>query len=314
MDSPTRRIAPKSTLIDIRHLDTTEVIAACVLESNGQLALLDPGPTSCLNHLTRGLDSLGIGVSDLDMILLTHIHLDHAGATGTLFRQNPSLQVYVHERGAPHLIDPSRLLKSARRVFSHDFERMWGDFEAVPSDHITSLEGGETVSLGGRKLNVLYTPGHASHHVSYLDESIGVAFIGDTAGIRISNRDCILPVTPPPDIDLEKWTASIEKIREWQPELLFLTHFGAASPVNEHFDSLIEAFRIWRDRVQRQLAGPGSDEEHATEFGRRLHDDVVTRLGELRAIPYEITTASKMSWYGLARYLRKRAEGTEQRQ
>ena len=308
MDSLTKPIAPGSTLIDLQHLSTHEAIATCVLESNGQLALLDPGPTACLHNLTQGLDSLGIAVSDLDIILLTHIHLDHAGATGTLFKQNPSLQVYVHERGTSHMIDPSRLIKSAARVFGDKFDRLWGDFESVPADHITSLHGGETISIGSRKLNVIYPPGHASHHVSYLDDSIGVAFVGDTAGIRISNRNCILPVTPPPDIDLEKWMVSIEKIREWQPELLFLTHFGIASPVNDHFESLIEAFQVWSKRVERQLAGPGSDEEHAIAFARRLRDEVATQLGESDAIRYEMSTASKMSWYGLARYLRKKSE------
>ena len=241
------------------------------------------------------------------MILLTHIHLDHAGATGTLVRKNPSLQVVVHERGTPHLVDPSRLIKSATRVFGPAMERMWGDFESVPSDRITSLQGGETITLGKRQLSVAYTPGHATHHVSYFDKSTGVAFVGDMGGIRMSNRPCIVPVTPPPEINLQEWVSTTEKIREWQPELLFLTHFGSASPVDEHLDLLIAELQVWRDRVQEQLAGPGSDEEHAQEFARRLREDVVGRIGESEAHRYEIATASKMSWYGLARYLRKMA-------
>ena len=299
-------IAPQTTLIDVKHLATTEVIASALLESEKGLALIDPGPTSCLGNLEAGLGALGLSVSDLDMILLTHIHLDHAGATGTLVRKNPSLQVVVHERGTPHLVDPSRLIKSATRVFGSEMERMWGNFEPVPSDRITSLQGGETVTLGNRKLKVVYTPGHASHHVSYFDESTGVAFVGDMGGIRMSNRACILPVTPPPEVNLEEWISSTEKIRKWQPELLFLTHFGAAFPVDEHLDSLITEFQVWSDRVQQQLAGPGTDEEHAEEFGRRLREDVVARLGESEALRYEIATASKMSWYGLARYLQKK--------
>ena len=254
----TQEIAPQTTLIDVKHLDTPEVIASALLESQGELALIDPGPTSRLGNLEAGLDALGLSVSDLTMILLTHIHLDHAGATGTLVRKNPSLQVVVHERGTPHLVDPSRLIKSATRVFGSEMERMWGNFESVPSDRITSLQGGETVLLGNRRLEVVYTPGHASHHVSYFDESTGVAFVGDIGGIRMSNRACVLPVTPPPEVNLEEWMSSIEKIREWQPELLFLTHFGAAYPVDEHFDLLITEFQVWSDRVQKQLAGPGT--------------------------------------------------------
>ncbi len=301
----TLEIAPQTTLIDVKHLDT-EVIASALLESDGGLGLIDPGPTSCLGNLEAGLNALGLSVGDLTMILLTHIHLDHAGATGTLVRKNPSLQVVVHERGTPHLVDPSRLIKSATRVFGAQMERMWGDFESVPPDRITSLQGGETIRLGKRRLSVAYTPGHASHHVSYFDKSTGVAFVGDMGGIRMSNRPCVLPVTPPPEIDLEKWMSSIEKIREWHPGLLFLTHFGAAYPVEEHFDLLITEFQVWNDRVREQLAGPGTDEDHAQEFGRRLREDVVTRLGESEAFRYEVTTASKMSWYGLARYLRKK--------
>ncbi len=309
MEPVTKKIAPQTTLIDVNHLDTPEIIASALLESQGELALIDPGPTSRLGNLEEGLASLGLSVSDLTMIVLTHIHLDHAGATGTLVRMNPSLQVVVHERGTPHLVDPSRLMKSATRVFGSEMERIWGNFESVPSDRITSLQGGETVSLGNRKLEVVYTPGHASHHVSYFDKSTGVAFVGDMGGIRMSNRACVLPVTPPPEIDVEKWMSSIEKIREWQPELLFLTHFGAAHPVDEHFDLLITEFQVWNNRVREQLAASGTDEEHAQEFGRRLREDVVARLGESEAFPYEVTTASKMSWYGLARYLRKKAGG-----
>jgi len=186
-------------------------------------------------------------------------------------------------------------------------ERMWGDFESVPAERITSLRGGETITLGQRRLSVAYTPGHACHHVSYFDEATGVAFVGDMGGIRMSNRPCILPVTPPPEINLEEWVSTTETIRGWHPELLFLTHFGAASPVDEHLDLLIAELDVWRDRVEKQLAGPGTDEEHAAEFGRRLREDVVNRLGASEALRYEIATASQMSWYGLARYLRKKS-------
>ena len=199
-------------------------------------------------------------------------------------------------------------MKSARRVFGSEMDEMWGDFEPVPADRITSLQGGETVFVGRRGLEVAYTPGHASHHVCYFDESIGTAFVGDMGGIRMSNRPCVLPVTPPPEINVEQWLSTIDTIRAWNPGQLFLTHFGLAYPVPEHFDLLVEELRVWEQRVRRQLAGSGSDAEHARQFAARFREDVVARLGESEAFRYEVTTASEMSWYGLARYLRKKAE------
>src|SRR5258708_10221730 len=177
-------------------------IAAGLLESDGHLAVVDPGPGSTLETLRQQLQAHGIGVGELDAILLTHIHLDHAGATGSLVRENPRLAVYVHKNGAPHMLDPSKLLASAKRLWPNDLQLLFGEALPVPAENLRILEGGENLTLGSRKLEVVYTPGHASHHVSYFDKTEGVAFVGDTAGGRIEGKFLLLPPPPPPRIHL----------------------------------------------------------------------------------------------------------------
>ena len=187
--------------------------------------LVDPGPESSHGNL---LDALG---EDLPRaILLTHIHLDHAAATGALVRRWPDLEVYVHEVGAPHLIDPSRLLSSAERLYGDQMERLWGEIVPVPEENVRVLSGGETV-LGMR---VAYTPGHASHHVCYLHEESGTAFVGDIAAVLIPGTDLIVPPTPPPDIDIETWLDSIGIVEGWRPQRLGLTHWGPIEDPEPH--------------------------------------------------------------------------------
>src|SRR5713226_4605294 len=187
---------------------------------------VDPGPGSTLETLQRQLQARGIGVGDLEAILLTHIHLDHAGATGSLVRENPRLAVYVHKNGAPHVMDPSKLLASAQRLWPNELQFLFGETLPVPAENLRILEGGENLTLGSRQVEVVYTPGHASHHVSYFDKMEGVAFVGDTAGVRIEGNSYVMPATHPPDIDLEIWDASFAAILERKPARLFLTHFG----------------------------------------------------------------------------------------
>src|SRR6184192_4914119 len=172
-------------------------IATALLESDGHRTIVDPGPGSTLETLRQGLRSRSISVSDLDAVLLTHIHLDHAGATGALVGENPRLAVYVHRRGAPHMIDPSKLLASAARLWPDTLQQLFGEAVPVPAENFRILEGGETIQLGSRKIEVAYTPGHASHHVSYFEDAEGVAFVGDTAGIKIEGHSYAMPATPP---------------------------------------------------------------------------------------------------------------------
>src|SRR3989449_8951902 len=193
---------PSITTLDNLWTGRPHTIAAGLLEWDGHRSIVDPGPGSTLETFRQNLHAHGIGVGDLDAILLTHIHLDHAGATGSLVRENPRLAVYVHKNGAPHMIDPSKLLASAQRLWPNDLQLLFGETLSVPAENLRILEGGENLTLGSRQLEVVYTPGHASHHVSYFDKTGGVAFVGDTAGGRIEGKFFVLPPTPPPGIDL----------------------------------------------------------------------------------------------------------------
>ncbi len=302
-----QNIAPKTTLIDVEYLGNPQVIAPCLLEGDGTVAIVDPGPTSAVATLKRKLDQLGLGVAGLDTILLTHIHLDHAGATGTLVRENPRIRVYVHEQGAPHMIDPARLLDSARRLFGAKMDRLWGEFLPVPAANVSALKGGERLKLGGRELDVVYTPGHASHHVSYFDTATGLAFVGDTAGIRIANGQTILPITPPPDIDLESWPNSWKGIQARRPERLFLTHFGPASRPEEHLAELRERLEEWSVAVHESLKNGKSDAERAAQFAEQVTTKLKRHLSERDANRYARGAVLDLCWYGLARYWRKRS-------
>jgi glyoxylase-like metal-dependent hydrolase (beta-lactamase superfamily II) len=271
-----------SHLIDVMHLGRDRVIGAYELEG----VIVDPGPSSCLDVLLAKL------AAKPRALLLTHIHLDHAGAAGSLVKRFPGLRVHVHETGAPHLIDPTKLLESAGRLYGDDMERLWGDVLPVPAENVIALKGGESVE----GFRVAYTPGHARHHVAYLHEQTGEAYVGDVAGVRIPPLEFTFAPTPPPDIDVEAWERSLDTVAAWQPTRLCLTHFGRADDPIEQLERLRERLR-W----SAALARPGDRdrflEEVAAETERAVDDDVVLRLRQ--AAPPE------QQWLGLERYWRK---------
>lgn len=282
-------------------------VAAALLQSSGHRALIDPGPASTLDNLRQALQQQGLAVADLDAILLTHIHLDHAGATGSLVRENPRLNVYVHARGAPHLQDPTKLLDSATRLWGAELPRLFGETLPVPAENLKVLEGGETLTLGTRKLSVAYTPGHASHHVSYFDDSEGIAFVGDTAGIRIENGPYILPATPPPDINLELWDESFATILARKPARLFLTHFGYAEDPAAHLAEFRERLHHWAESTEQSLQkNPGDDATAGREFVTAARTELLSILAQSAADHYSFTAGLDLSFLGLARYIRKR--------
>ena len=202
-----RVLARGLSYCDLNFQGCERIIATAVLDSPAGCVLIDPGPSSTLAGLDRALQHAGISSNDITTIVLTHIHLDHAGAVGTILRRRPATRVYVHKTGAPHLVDPSKLVASATRLYEDRMAELWGEVVPVPSAALHALDGGERIDVGGRRLDVLYTPGHASHHLSYFDSLSGVAFVGDTAGIKRREGGYELPPTPPPDIDLELWQA-----------------------------------------------------------------------------------------------------------
>jgi glyoxylase-like metal-dependent hydrolase (beta-lactamase superfamily II) len=276
-----------SRLIDVMHLGRERVIGAWELDG----LVVDPGPASSVETLLGAL-----GGEQPRALVLTHIHLDHAGASGVLVRRFPELTVYVHERGAPHLADPSKLIASAARLYGEqNMARLWGEVVPVPRSNLRPLRGGETVE----GLRVAYTPGHASHHVCYLHEATGDAYVGDMAGVRIPPSRFTLPPTPPPDIDLEAWRSSLDLIAAWQPRVLRLTHFGEVSAVEAQLETVRERLARWGERA-RELDEAGF--VAAVEAEIRAGADPETAASFIQAAPPD------QLWQGLARYWRKRRE------
>jgi glyoxylase-like metal-dependent hydrolase (beta-lactamase superfamily II) len=231
--------------------------------------------------------------------------LDHAGATGTIAgRCGPAIQVFAHSSAAPHLADPRRLLRSAARIFGDNLERLWGEVAPVSPDRIVSLGGGETLDVGGRVFSVAWTPGHANHHICFLDTSSGTAFVGDAAGVRIGAAEPVVPVTPPPDIDLGAWQESAQRVLAWRPCRLLLTHYGWVSDPVEHFDRHRAALDSWEARVRADLQA-STDDDHgslAARFAADVDADLVARVGEARGREYLRSVGPEECWHGLARY------------
>jgi glyoxylase-like metal-dependent hydrolase (beta-lactamase superfamily II) len=298
--------------VDLLFLGRPDIIATAILRGADGVALIDPGPSTTIETLRLSLKHKGIAIADVRQLLLTHIHLDHAGATGTLVRENPAIEVLVHERGAPHMADPAKLLASATRLYGEaDMQRLWGEFLAVPRANLRALHGGETLVAGGRELDVAHTPGHASHHVSYFDRASRVAFVGDTAGIRRGPGTYVMPPTPPPDIDLEIWRESEARILAWDPETLFLTHFGPFHGARLQFQQLRENIEAWNRIVQRLIADPGLTEEARQQtFVDEAFRELRRSVGEQEAEQYGRAGRLDYSWQGLARYWRKRGSSS----
>ena len=301
-------LSPGVSFLDLGSQRHPRIIATAVLQTPAGVALVDPGPSSTLPALRDQLGAAGISVADLTAILLTHIHLDHAGSSGTLVRENPRLRVHVHERGAPHMVEPSKLLASAARLYGDAMDSLWGEFLAVPADAIVSLQGGERLQAGGHLLEVAYTPGHASHHVSYFSPDTGMAFVGDTSGLRLAPGSFVLPPTPPPDIDLELWNDSLKTIEGWRPKTLFLTHFGPSDLPGAHLAELRANLEWIAGIAKTALARQEGADAREGWFTNEVRRELCRRLGEAEADAYAIAGRFDMSWRGLARYWRKRSD------
>jgi glyoxylase-like metal-dependent hydrolase (beta-lactamase superfamily II) len=274
---------PELELIDLHHLGVAKVIGTWRVGD----VIVDPGPSSCLDRLLPVLERHPPRV-----VALTHIHLDHAGATGSLLQRFPEAEVWVHELGAYHMVDPSRLLRSAGRLYGADMDRLWGEMLPVPAERVREVRGGETLG----DFEVAYTPGHASHHVSYLHRPSGVAFTGDVTGVRIDPA-CMLAPTPPPDIDLRAWRASLELVEAWRPRSLAVTHFGSYEDVDEHIGALREQL----DWVQRLVEDEDQDE---ASFAAAIRAMIAGASAPDLASAYGQAMPAEQSYQGLARHLR----------
>ena len=299
-------IARGITYTDLLHRGRPRVIATAVVQGASGVALVDPGPTSCLETLRAALTGAGIALADVRTLLLTHIHLDHAGATGSLLRENPDITVYVHERGAPHMIDPSKLLASAARLYGDEMDELWGPFLPVPEANVRALAGGERIEAADRKFEVAYTPGHASHHVSFLDRDSGIAFVGDVAGVRTGRELFVLPPTPPPDIDVEVWAQSIELVRQWRASTLLVTHFGAHHDPDAHLDAMQTHLTTMTDIARECITAGGGASDQQSRFVDEMRRYLEQHVSAEEAGLYGTAAPLDQCFLGLARYWRKR--------
>lgn len=299
-----RLLAVGTTLIDVKFRGVPGYVGATALDTGAGLVLVDPGPESTLKFLNSGLELLAADLQDVTAILVTHIHLDHAGSVGGILTVNPEITVYVHRNGAHHLVDPSRLLASAARLYGEQMGELWGKVRPVPEARVVALEGGERLSFGGRTIRVEYTPGHAKHHVSYLDETTGLCFVGDTAGVVLSGGRIVLPVTPPADIDLMKWRETTNAIRKLRPARLVHTHFGPSDDPVAHLARHLGMLEDWADRVKSSLADANSDQARSQEFAERVAAEFGDDDRGLPALELALSGLTD-SWLGLAQYWRR---------
>jgi glyoxylase-like metal-dependent hydrolase (beta-lactamase superfamily II) len=281
-------LASGISYIDLQFQGTPRVIATAVLSGPGGVALVDPGPSSTLGALAAGLGRAGISMPDVTALLLTHIHLDHAGAAGTLLHEHPKLKVFVHAKGAPHMIDPAKLVASATRLYGDAMDRLWGEVRPVPEHALVVLHGGERLEAGGHALDVAYTPGHASHHVSFLARDARIAFVGDTAGVKVV-----------PD--------GLARIEDWSPDTLFLTHFGPSAPAGAHLIELRDRLQMVSRLVRASLAREATDEEREAWFVDECRRELRQRVSDEEARVYEVAGRFDLNWRGLARYWRKKS-------
>jgi glyoxylase-like metal-dependent hydrolase (beta-lactamase superfamily II) len=298
-------IAPDIAYVDLEFQRLHRVIGTLFLQGRGGITIVDPGPSTTLATLRQHLAGIGAAIDDVTAVFLTHIHLDHAGATGVIVGENPRIKVHVHERGAPHIVDPAKLVASASRLYGEMMQALWGEILPVPADAVVPLFGGERLEAGGRTWDVAYTPGHASHHVSYFSADLGLALVGDTAGVQVVRGGFVLPPTPPPDIDLPVWRSSLSLIERWRPRSLFLTHFGVVDEPAAHVAELRDHLDLCERLAREAVARSTDPAEQEAWFTDQMRATIArgTNAADLEA--YEVAGRIDLNWRGLERYLRK---------
>jgi glyoxylase-like metal-dependent hydrolase (beta-lactamase superfamily II) len=282
------------------------VVASYILLGD-EPAIVDPGPASTLASVEAGLAQHDLSLADLRHVLLTHIHLDHAGATGHIIARNPGVKVHVHTKGAAHLVDPSRLVSSAAQLWRDQMDALWGRTLPVPPEVIAPLDGGETLRLGRRTLRVYDAPGHAKHHLLWLDEESGSAFVGDNAGVRLPLKQFIRPATPPPDVDLEAWERTLDMILALEPRWLMLTHFGGFNDVEFHIADMRERLMRWAEFVRQGLKSDASEAEQLAALDQIVWDESPGLTPAEQTALAQQSGSVELTWLGLARYWRKRS-------
>jgi glyoxylase-like metal-dependent hydrolase (beta-lactamase superfamily II) len=304
---PNTGVPPETgiTVIDLEFLGTPGVIAAYLLDAGNTSILIETGPTTSLPALERGLERAGRSLADIGHIVVTHIHLDHSGAAGVILRDHPHIQVHVHPAGAPHLVDPERLVRSAGRIYGEDMERLWGEVVGVPEGRVTALDDEVSITLGNRSFRIAHTSGHASHHVVILDELTGTLFTGDTGGARVSGTSYVAVPIPPPEVDPPAWETSVKRMKALNPTHVAPTHFGIYDDVDAHLDQILPRL----DELVSLGEAAGDDLADTAEMTRRIAAYQRHALGDdasevvLRQL--NLANPDLLGALGLQRYLRQ---------
>lgn len=291
-------------LVDLQFLGYPLAIAAYLLDDGTDAALVEVGPTSTAQTLLREAQARGVPLERVRHLIVTHIHLDHAGALGWLLQRLPHAVAYVHPVGAPHLVDPSRLLASASRLYGEMMERLWGEVVPVPEERMRIVRDGERIEAAGRSLLVVDTPGHARHHHAYLDEATGVLFAGDIAGVRMPATHYVRPPTPPPELDIEAWQASLAKLRALPIRQLALTHFGLYDDVARHLDELETRLLDWAAFTRARVEQGITDADLIQQL--REYGDAEMRRLSVDPSSYDLGAGYELIALGYARYWRKK--------
>lgn len=299
-------------IIDHRFQGVPGVIASYLLPGSNGLTLIETGPTTTIDTLLAGVKQAGFDPDDITQLAITHIHLDHAGSAGVLMGRLPNARLLVHPIGAPHMVDPTKLMASATRIYGDRMERLWGEVASCPADRVDVLEDGATVKAGNRTLIARHTPGHAMHHIAYHDPDSGAIFTGDVAGVRLDNAPYVRPPTVPPELDLILWRESIQQLRRLNPMRLYLTHFGGFDDITWHLDDLLSRLFFWSGWADARLADDSDTTVITGELQLRGDAEIVAATGNDELVmPYEVATAYQMTVDGMARYFRKRRQMPE---
>lgn len=304
--NPKAFLADRHTyLLDLFHQGEPRTIGSYLLIDE-KPALVETGPAHTVEHLLAGVREAGLEPAELRYVFLTHIHLDHAGATGALLARYPQIEVFVHPLGAPHLVDPTRLWQSARRVFGERLEPLFGEPAPVPEARVHVLNDGEEVSLGTRRLKAVYTPGHAAHHFAYWDEERRWLYSGDVGGCNLPDGYYNHPPTPAPEVDMDAWFSSLARMRALEPKRLLFSHFGWTDEVESELRGLEQALSRRARLVQEGLAAGLADEAIVARFAREVDEGLSARVGPALSRRYLLLGDAAINTPGLIRYWRKR--------
>jgi len=306
MPSIFHRLTENITAIDLQFQGRPAAIASYLFYDGNAAALIETGPTTTVETLIEGVQAAGVPLEALRQVIVTHIHLDHAGAAGSLVRRFPWLKVYVHPVGAPHLADPSKLLASAARLYGDQLGSLWGPVLPVPPENLVVVNDSDVIQIPGTSLRALDTPGHARHHHAYLDPRSGLLFTGDVAGVRMPGARYVRPPTPPPELDIEAWAASIARLRAVQATGLFLTHFGLfRGDLDWHWNDLERRLIDWGEIVRTGIAQGANDDQVLQRMKRQLATEIESAHVDPRA--YDVAVSYESVVAGYVRYWKKKA-------